>query len=202
MTQSSHELDVVTAFRSRLTELPEPQRQTRGVRAFGAMATLAALAVVVVFAGSDAPPHALAITRGDASLELRIADASADSGQMTRELNGAGIRGRILVVPVSPQQAGTWVIVAEVAGRTITCIPPPGTPHAAETVRLPDIENASTVLRIPLARVRESTGSFVLVAGRDARQGERTVDTSSPAAVHRDVLEPVLGPPAAKLRAC
>ena len=71
-----------------------------------------------------------------------------------------------------------------------------------ETVRLGDIENAGAVLRIPIARVRESTGSFVLVAGRDARPGEQVVNVGSPDDVHRDVFEPLLGPPPASLPDC
>lgn len=201
MTRSTPELDVVASFRRQLAELPEPRR-TPGIRAVATLAAVGALALVAVFAGSDAAPDALAIDRDGAWLELRIADASADPEQMTRELNDAGIRGRVLVVPVAAQHAGTWVILAELAGNRLTCIPAAGTPSVAETVRLSDIENARTVLRIPIARVRESSGSFVLVAGRDARQGERSIETSSPAAVQRDVLEPVLGPPPARLSAC
>lgn len=121
---------------------------------------------------------------------------------MTRELNDAGIPGRVLVIPVSPQHAGMWVVTAEIAGKRATCNPPPGTPPIEETVRLADIERSRTVLRIPVARVRESTGSFVLVAGREARPGERSIDLSAPQAVHREVLEPVLGARPALLRDC
>lgn len=201
MTRSSPELDVVASFRRQLAELPEPRR-TRGALAVATLAAVAALALVVVLAGSDAAPDALAISRDGSWLELRIADASADPEHMTRELNDAGIRGRVVVVPVAAQHAGTWVILAELAGKRLTCIPPASSPSVAETVRLSDIENAGTVLRIPIARVRESSGSFVLVAGRDARQGERSVDTSSPEAVQRDVLEPVLGSPPGRVPAC
>ncbi len=202
MSPAPHELDVVAAFRRRLAELPEPRRHRIGVPAATTAVALAAAAFVAVFAGSDAPPAALAITRDATSLALRIADASADPDQMTRELNDAGIRGRVIVVPVGAQDAGTWVVTAEVAQNKPTCAPRHGSPSAEENVRLLDIENAGALLRIPIARVRESSGSFLLVAGRDARAGERTVDLSSPAALQRDVFEPVLGPPPTRLPAC
>ena len=69
-------------------------------------------------------------------------------------------------------------------------------------MRLDDIENTGTILRIPIARVRESSGSFLLVAGREARPGEQPVELSSPDAVQREVFAPVLGPPPARLPAC
>ena len=97
--------------------------------------------------------------------------------------------------------AGTWIVTAETAGERATCIPPSGAPATAETVRLGDIENAGTVLRIPVARMRESSGSFVLVAGRAAEPGEPTVDPRSPEAVQR-LVDPLLPPPPANLPSC
>lgn len=201
MSQPLPELDVVAAFRAQLAELPEPSPPRRGIAA-AAVTALAAVPLVAVFAATGGSSDALAITRDATTLELRIADAAADATQMTRELNDAGIRGRVLVVPVAPQHAGTWVITGETAGKRATCIPPQGTPSVAETVRLNDIENAGAVLRIPIARVRESSGSFVLVAGRDTRAGEQPLDLGSPDAVQREVFEPLLGPPPSTLPSC
>lgn len=201
MTQSLPELDVVAAYRRGLAQLPEPSRPRRGVAAV-AVTALAAVPLVAVFAATGGSSDALAITRDATTLELRIADASADATQMTRELNDAGIRGRVIVVPVDAQHAGTWVVTGETAGKHATCIPPHGTPPVAETVRLNDIENAGSVLRIPIARVRESSGSFVLVAGRDAQAGEQPVNLGSPEAVQREVFQPLLGPPPSTLPAC
>ncbi len=201
MNQSPPGLDVIAVFRRQLAELPEPRPRTPGAAVVAATAVLAAVPLVVILAGTGASSDALAITRDSTSLELRIADASADPQQLTRELNEVGIRGRVLVVPVAPGDAGTWIVAAEIAGRRTTCIPVPGTSSTQETVRLGKIENAGAVLRIPAARVRESSGSFVLVAGRDAQLGERTVDPGSPEAVHR-LLDPLLGPPPASLPSC
>lgn len=200
MRSARSELDVVAAFRGQLTDLPEPLRGPPGA-AVAALAMVAVLAVGSLIS-TGAPSDALAITRDATTLELRIAGASADPEQMTRELNDAGIRGRVLVVPVAAQRAGTWVMAGEIAGERSTCIPPPGTSPVPETVRLGNIENAGAVLRIPIARVRESTGSFVLVAGRDARPGEPPVNVGSPDTVHRDILEPLLGSPPGKLPVC
>lgn len=94
------------------------------------------------------------------------------------------------------------MLTGEVAGKRSTCSPPAGAPVTEETVRLGDIENRRSTLRIPIARVRESTGSFVLVAGREARLGEEAVDVSSPRTVQRAVFEPLLGPPPATLPDC
>lgn len=201
MSQPLPELDVVVAFRRQLAELPEPSSPRRAMTA-ATVTALAAVPLVAVLVATGGSSDALAITRDAATLELRISDASANAAQMTRELNDAGIRGRVLVVPVAQQLAGTWVVTAETAGKRATCIPPQGTPSVAESVRLNDIENAGAVLRIPIARVRESSGSFVLVAGRDARAGEQPLNVGSPAAVQNEVLESVLGPPPSTLQAC
>lgn len=202
MNQSPDDLDVVAEFRRQLAELPEPPRHARRAPAVAAAAALAAVPAVVVLAGTGASSPALAISRTATTLELRLADASAGARELTRELNAAGIRGRVLTIPVVPARAGTWVVTGEIAGKRASCIPPVGSASVQETVRLSDIENAGSVLRIPVARVRESSGSFVLAAGRAARPGEQAVDLSSPEAVQREVFEPVLGPPPARLPAC
>lgn len=185
MNQSPPDLDVVAAFRRQLAELPEPGRHRRRVPAAAAVAVLAFVPLVVAFSGTDRTSAALAITRDATSLELRIADATAEAGEMTRELNDAGIRGRVTVVPVPAQRVGQWVVTAEIAKPT-TCVAAPGTPPQQEqTVRLNDIENTGSALRIPISRVRESEGIFVLVAGREARSDERPVDLESPATVNQ-----------------
>ena len=52
--------------------------------------------------------------------------------------------------------------------------PTPGSdPAAAETVRLDRIVRDGDTLRIPIATVRESTGYFILYAGRHPRPGEQ-----------------------------
>ena len=201
MSEPAPELDVVAAFRRQLVALPEPRRPRRAAGA-AAVFALVVMAVVAGAVATGGSADALAITRDAATLELRVADASADAGQMTRELNDAGIRGRVLVVPVAPELAGTWVLAGEIAGRRTTCLPPDGAAPLPETVRLNDIERAGPVLRIPLARVRESSGSFVLVAGRAPRAGERAVDVGAADAVQREVFEPLLGAPPARLPAC
>jgi hypothetical protein len=199
------DLDVVATFRRQLVGLREPPRRgQRGPAAGATIAALAALALGLALGAPDPSSDALAITRDSGVLELRIADATADPEQMTRELNDAGIRGSVRVVPVAAELTGRWVVSAELA-RPTRCSPPPAAAPQEETVRLDHIENAGDVLRIPVSRVRASSGSFVLVAGRRARPGERIVEPDSPAAVHRDVLAPILGshaPRARRLPAC
>lgn len=201
MSQPTPELDVVAAFRRRLAELPEPGRRGGPALAAGAATVLVGVPLVAGLAASGGTSDALAITRDAGMLELRIADASADAEQLTRELVDAGIRGRVLTVPVTAAQSGRWVVTAEIAGRRVACRPPRGSAPVAETVRLSEIENAGDVLRIPVARVRESSGSFALVAGRPARAGEQPVDVASPQAAH-DLLAPLVGPLPARLPDC
>ncbi len=113
---------------------------------------------------------ALAVERRDGWLVLRIADVSAGEDALTAELRDAGIRGEVRLLPVPPESVGTWAVISERAD-------PPGTPRAVapgheEVVRLNSIRREGATLRIPIAEVRESTGYFVLYAGRAARPGE------------------------------
>lgn len=199
---TTDELDVVVAFRRQLAEAPEPRR-TRPALGAGAVALAVAIPTVAVLAAGDGTSSALAVSRGSGVLELRIADASADADELTRELNEAGVPGRVLVVPVAPEQVGRWVVTAEIAGRRATCIPSGrlGT-GPEETVRLGAIRNGGATLSVPVERVRESSGSFVLVAGRAARDGEQPLAVEQPDVVQRDILGPVLGPPPERLPAC
>jgi len=110
MNHAPPELDIIATFRRQLAELPEPPQRVRRAPAIVAAAAFAAVPLVTVLAGTDASSQALAITRTATTLELRIADASAQPDELTRELNDAGIRGRVLVIPVAPARAGTWVV--------------------------------------------------------------------------------------------
>lgn len=143
-----------------LAELRRPRRAVTPLRG-----ALAAAAVLVAVAGAaalnDAQP-ALAVDREDGRLVLRIADVAAGEEAMTRELRDAGIRGEVRLLPVAPEDVGTWVVISEAAG----------SPGPRETVRLSRVEFERETLRIPIAEVRESTGSFVFYAGREARPGE------------------------------
>ncbi len=202
MRQSPEQLDVIATFRRQVAQFPEPRRPG-GAAAAAAAAGIAAASVVAVVVGTDGSSDALAITRQATTLELRLADnPSADPQEMTRELNDAGIRGQVLVVPVAQSDAGKWVITAEVAGNRPTCTPPDTAASREETVRLSDIKNTGTVLSIPVTRVRESSGSFLLVVGRNAKPGEQPVDVSSPAVVQDEIIEPVIGRPPAYLPPC
>jgi hypothetical protein len=129
---------------------------------------LAAILVPTLLDGGATP--ALAVTRNGDSLELRIQDAGASGAELTRELRDAGVDGEVRVIPVPAELVGTWVVIEEASRR------PPGpdssTPSVEETVRLNSIEFGREVLRLPIAQVRESSGHFILWAGREARSGE------------------------------
>lgn len=125
-------------------------------------------AVAVVAAGLAAglaprgPAHALAVTRTPETIELRIADATAGPGQLTRELRAAGIDGEVRTVPVEPALVGKWAAAVEIANA----------PGPEETVRLDRIELSGGVVRIPVEQVRASTGRFLFLAGRAPSEGE------------------------------
>lgn len=195
----THELDVVAAFRERLADVPEPRSRSRLVPA--AAAAVVAAAIVALSLASSRPPDALAITRSAGWLELRIADATASPEEMTRELNDAEIPGRVIAVPVARDRVGTWVTIGEAARKT-TCIPPSRGQGEPEVVRLGAIEYGRSVLRIPVARARETSGQgLYFVAGRAAKPGEPMVDPTSTADQSR-IFESISGPHPDRLTPC
>jgi hypothetical protein len=192
------------ALRARIdTPGPAPRRLPRRRFALALAGTVALLGIgAVLLDGSNstlspAPASALAITRQAEWIELRIADESASAEEMTRQLNDAGIRGRVVLVPVPSDYVGVWLLTAQTASPS-TCAPAPGQPDpdSQGNARLHDIQRIPNVkpksLRIPVAQVREGTGGFLFVAGRPARQGEHPIDAGSTAAEDRllETLEP------------
>jgi hypothetical protein len=151
---------------------PERRRSPR-VALAGAIALAVVLAGVLVALPSRTAP-ALAVTQTDGTLELRIADATAGPDELTRELREAGVRGEVRLLPVPADQVGTWAVVEERAA-------PPGTkpnldPNGHNEVRLSSIDFGREALRLPLDKVRQSTGYFVFWAGRAAQPGEKAID--------------------------
>jgi hypothetical protein len=132
-----------------------------------------ALALVAVLVptlrdGGGAP--ALAVTRSGDWLELRIQNAGASGAELTRELRDAGVDGEVRVIPVPSELVGTWAVIEEASKRS-GCS---GLQRAAgRGDRAPEhIECGREVLRLPISQVRESSGHFVLWAGRAAEPGE------------------------------
>jgi hypothetical protein len=70
---------------------------------------------------------------------------------------------------VPAELVGTWVVIEEASRRPR--VPDSGAP-VEETVRFYSIEYGREVLRLPIAQVRESSGHFILWAGRKAQPGE------------------------------
>lgn len=199
------ELDVVTELRRRLHGLPEPRPRWPRLIPVAAVAVAAAVAIVVLLAGSgDSTSQALAITRQAGWIELRIADPSASPAQMTRELADAGINGRIVLAPVPPERVGVWILESQTAGRQ-KCIPREGQSdrdierknsslHAVELIP----KGRPTTLRVPVARVRESSANgsrFLFVAGRPAKAGEQVIDSIEAEDRLLETLEPSLREP-------
>jgi len=158
------------ALLAELRPRPVPQRRRR-LALVAAAATALALAAVLVPTlrdGGGAP--ALAVTHSGDWLELRIQDAGASGAQLTRELRDAGVDGEVRVIPVPAELVGTWAVIEEASKRS--GVPDFSAPPVEETVRLNTIEYGREVLRLPISRVRESSGHFILWAGRAAEPGE------------------------------
>jgi hypothetical protein len=156
-----------------LAELRPPavrRRRRRLVPVVTAATVLALAAILVPTLLDGGATPALAVTRNGDSLELRIQDAGASGAELTRELRDAGVDGEVRVIPVPAELVGTWVVIEEASKRPPD--PDPSTPPVEETVRLNSIEFGREVLRLPIAQVRESSGHFILWAGREARSGE------------------------------
>ena len=160
-----------------IAELDRPAPRPRGRRRVALAAVAAAVAVAVPLAlvpGDPAP--ALAVEHDGGWLVLRIADVAAGEDALTRELRDSGIRGEVRLLPVPPENVGTWAIISEHADPPGTPrprrLPSPPPPIEKETVRLDRVQYERETLRIPVAEVRESTGYFVFYAGREARAGE------------------------------
>jgi hypothetical protein len=156
-----------------LAELRPPavrRRRRRLVPVVTAATALALAAILVPTLLDGGATPALAVTRNGDSLELRIQDAGASGAELTRELRDAGVDGEVRVIPVPAELVGTWVVIEEASKRRPD--PDPSTPPVEETVRLNSIEFGREVLRLPIAQVRESSGHFILWAGREARSSE------------------------------
>jgi hypothetical protein len=160
-----------------VAELPRARIARRGAaRALGLAAAAVVIATVAIVV-SRGPAPALAVERQDGWLVLRIADASVGAAALTEQLQDAGVRGEVRLLPVAEDEIGTWAVVTEWAEPP----PPPGSKPNAQrgadgkesVVRLDRVRNEGKTLRIPLAEVRESTGYFVFYVGRRALPGEQ-----------------------------
>jgi hypothetical protein len=157
------------------------RRPPAGVLAVLVAVVVGAVALSGVLDGTT--PNALGVTRSDDEIVLRINDAQAGAERMTEELRAAGIRGRVMVAPVAAADQGSWVAVFEFPGdgsclRQPERVRPPVPDTEAPRVRLSEIEFGRDTLRVPVSRVRESSGSFLFVAGVAAGPGERPIDTA------------------------
>lgn len=153
------------------------RRRRLTVVATGAVGALVAVLAVALPGGGT--EEALAVSRGHGVIELRIADATAGSAQMTEQLRAAGIDGEVDTVPVIPELVGTWVAAHEKPrGAPQATRVPEGLPALREQLRGDEIDRTDDVIRIPVDRVRgETSHYFVFYAGRAAVPGERSIDT-------------------------
>lgn len=169
-------------FRSDLLAA-RPRTTRRRLAAITPVALVVAVALTLMIgAGQDgAPTAALAVTRTDDDVVVRIADASAKPAEMTQELRQAGIDGVVLRAPATPDAVGTWVKV--------------GSPRVAENERAArrhddfnadrEAEAANARLQgvsVEQDRVRIAQGfshHLVLIVGQEPQAGEEPIYNSS-----------------------
>jgi hypothetical protein len=95
--------------------LAHPRRLVLGLSA-AIVAVAVGAALILLGGGSGAPEPALAIERTARWVTLKIEDPTASDEQMNDELAAAGIeRTRVLALPGSPKDVGTWAGFADVA---------------------------------------------------------------------------------------
>jgi hypothetical protein len=178
MTDHPPRLDVVRRFRADLmTARPRPAR--RYVPVFVAAAAAMATFVVAVFVGfgGGGTEQALAITRDLNSIVVHLADANAGPQRLTDELHKAGINATVLVAPVAPDKAGTWVKVASprLAGPSTDTSVHDAFDEKAEAAqarqRVRGVVVDATEVRIPA----DFSAPLVLIVGRAAKPGETPI---------------------------
>jgi len=139
------------------------RRHHRWVATLAASVLLAATASALIGLPGGSR-DALAIEHRGDWIELRIADADASAGEMTAELDDAGIDGEVRSVAVARELVGRWACVAEV--------PLGQDPRTA--LRLNELDYERTLVRVRRDFAeRPHEGRFVLLAGREPRSGER-----------------------------
>jgi hypothetical protein len=85
------------------------RRRRRLALAAAGAGTLVAGLLALSLLGDRGEGAALAITRDDRGIVVRIADADASPEELTAELQAAGIEAQVRAVPVSPSLAGKWI---------------------------------------------------------------------------------------------
>lgn len=158
--------DIVDRFKDDLLAAsatrPGGVRRRRWVIAVAGMACAAAVAIVAALPaandGNEAlrPGQALAVSRGEDSVNIRIADASASPERIERELRALGISASVEAVPVSPSLVGTWT--------TVSATPP---------LRDDASEHAQVGHGVDLNVPRDYDGELKLRIGRPPRPGEQ-----------------------------
>jgi hypothetical protein len=141
---------------NRISRWPSTSRMAALVLALLALGALASLT------------SAASAASGSKSIELNVDDALANPQQVNAQLDAAGLKAEVFIVPVSASSVGTWTVIAEVAGL--------GCSTAEETTRLHRVGFTPKTLTLPVSALRESSGRFVFYAGRAAQAGEQPLN--------------------------
>ena len=186
---TSEPVPYVRRLRAELVQAVGRAQTRHSRRRLVAATATAALAVALLLgielAGDGHRSTALAVTKHDGWITLRISDATADPREMTNELRAAGIEGVVRVHPVSPSLVGKWAAVetrppapaapGESVSATELANEPPGRRDRGDVDRLLSIDFAPEALRVPEDfRVR-----VLLTAGRAPRDGELYAESGS-----------------------
>lgn len=149
------------------------RRRRRSLTVAAVLAVVATAGALIVGPEGDIEP-ALAIDRGPHTIVLRLVDADPDLGQLTRELQAAGLRARVVAVPSSPSLVGAWAGFEQ--------RPTGGDEPAADyeealrrdradTERLERVEVTPTRLTLPVRALRATSGDLTFMVGRTTPTG-------------------------------
>ena len=167
------DLSIVREFGTQLRGAKDPYLRRRATVAIPIVA-LAATGLLGIFSSGGVTERALAVSRSDDSIVIKLQHAAAGAPQLTRELRDAGVDGRIVSVPASTP--GEWVAATRQGDSDSKLLPPApnakplGCPDlaAAEPIR-GAVVNGTTITMPADASDRDSV---VLLVGREAESGE------------------------------
>jgi hypothetical protein len=157
--------DALDELRAHLIDgIVTSQRRSRAVRrrALAVAVTVGvALAALLMAWGESRDNAALAITRGDRWLTVRLIDERATPEEIQRELRAAGIDALVRLVPARPDAVGKWIHVE---------VEPPNV-HSPGPGDRAEVQLGQAVGQVVRIRT-DFDGRVYLTAGRVAKPGE------------------------------
>ena len=178
--------EVPAALRSAL--VGAIRRRRSRIRFRASIACAAGLALVAALFGggvfTGGPERVLAIDDGSTWVKVRILNGEAGAGEMTRELQEAGIDGEVRLLPAIPQAVGHWmgITLGQEAPRR-PCHLPEEAPPDLECANRPlllgdDVSFAGDSFQIRRAAIYLlGETRTIFYVGREPEPGEKPLDT-------------------------